>query len=186
MKTRNRDNSKATKGSKLSSGFIKLPRHLESQPEIARLMNEKGAAGIGLYISVNLYLANCEGGWGSYTGRQLSSIATSCKKHRSDVKSVIDDYGLFVVEGDRFTSLWMQKQFANAASKIAHSRANIYIRTEEIDEEVEKNNKEKGIVRISDDTHKPSGEDNGLPFTPSVDDEDTKTNYQEYSHYLNR
>lgn len=186
MTIHNRDNSKATKSSKLSGGFIKLPRHLESQPEIARLINEKGAAGIGLYISVNLYLANCEGGWGSYTGRQLSSIATSCKKHRSDVKSVIDDYGLFVVEGDRFTSLWMQKQFANAASKIAHSRANIFIRTEEIDEEVEKNNKEKGIVRVSDDTHMPSGESDGLPLAPSAEEGDTNTNYQNYNHYLNR
>ena len=185
MTTRNRDNSKATKSSKLSGGFIKLPRHLESQPEIARLLNEKGAAGFGLFFSINLYLANCEGGWGSYTGRQLSSIATSCKKHRSDVKSIIDDYGLFIVEGDRFTSLWMQNQFANASSKTAHSRANILRRTEEIDKEVEKNNKEKGIVRISDDTHMPSEGSDGLPLAPSADDIDTN-NYQDYSHYLKR
>lgn len=93
---------------KSNNGFIKLRRDLLSQPGVTDLLAKEGAAGLGLYVSINLYLAHCEGGWGAFTGHQLSAIGIQMRKHRADVTRVIEDYGLFVIEGLRFTSLWMQ------------------------------------------------------------------------------
>lgn len=172
------------KKSNLSGGFLKLDRNLMSQPEIAKLIDGEGPAGLALYISINLYLAHCEGGWGAYNGRQFSVLAVELKKNRSDVRHVIDNYGLFVVDGERFTSLWMQQQFAHAGQKLGSSRTYLYMRAEEIEKDIEKKNKEKGNVRVSDDTHMPSGEE-GHPRAPS--DEETETcNYKSFNHYLKR
>ena len=128
-----------------SRGFIKLQRELLMQPEVADLLAEEGAAGLGLFVAVNLYLAHCEGGWGVYNGRQLSALAVQLKKHRSDVKRVICDYGLFVVEGTRFTSHWMLQLFGNDASKMLQgcsTPACTYIpRAEDIDKDIEKDNR---------------------------------------------
>ena len=103
--------------------FIKLNRELLSQPEVDDLLAEEGAAGLGIYVAVNLYLAHCEGGCGVYSSRQLSSLAVQLKKHRSDVDRIITKYGLFVIDGSRFTSLWMQQLYSKDAAKLLHSRA---------------------------------------------------------------
>lgn len=169
-----------------NGGFIKLTRNLESMPEVAKIIDNKGAAGLGIYIHLNLYLAHCKGGWGNYSGRQFSALAVELKKNRSDVRDIIDNYGLFIVDGDRFTSLWMQQQFANAGEKTRSSRTNIYIRAEEIDKDIEKKNKEKAKVRVSDDTHMASGDGNQLPPSPSSEDGETTVNYQDYNNYLKR
>ena len=116
-----------------SKAFIKLQRELLSQPQVVDLLAEEGAAGLGIYVTLNLYLAHCEGGWGIYTGRQLSSLAIQLKKHRSDVNRVICNYGLFVIEGSRFTSLWMQQQFPKDSAKMLHSRPYILMRAEDIE-----------------------------------------------------
>ena len=70
------------------NAFIKLNRELLSQPEVDDLLAEEGAAGLGIYVAVNLYLAHCEGGCGVYSSRQLSSLAVQLKKHRSDVDRI--------------------------------------------------------------------------------------------------
>ena len=101
------------------NAFIKLNRELLSQPEVDDLLAEEGAAGLGIYVAVNLYLAHCEGGCGVYSSRQLSSLAVQLKKHRSDV----DRISLFVIDGSRFTSLWMQQLYSKDAAKLLHSRA---------------------------------------------------------------
>ena len=170
----------------LNDGFIKLARKLMSQPEISQLIDKEKGLGLGLYFSINLYLANSKGGWGLYTGRQLRALAAEMKTSWKVVKRVIDDYGLFIVEGDRFTSLWMQDQFAHAGKKTRSSRTNIYMRAEEIDKDIEKKNKEKANVRVSDDTHMASGEDTNITPSPSSDRADTNVNYLEFSHYLKR
>lgn len=167
-----------------NGGFIKLNRNLMSQPEIAKLIDKEGPAGLALYISINLYLAHCEGGWGLYTGRQFSILAMELKKNRSDVRRVIDNYNLFTVDGDRFTSPWMEEQFAHAGQKSRSSRANLYVRAEEIDKDIEKKNIEKASARVSDDTHLASSDEH--PLTPSSENEDVSSNYNDYNHYLNR
>ena len=123
------------------NAFIKLNRELLSQPEVDDLLAEEGAAGLGIYVAVNLYLAHCEGGCGVYSSRQLSSLAVQLKKHRSDVDRIITKYGLFVIDGSRFTSLWMQQLYSKDAAKLLHSRAYLLMRAEDIDIEKEKKKK---------------------------------------------
>ena len=136
-----------------SKAFIKLQRELLSQPQVVDLLAEEGAAGLGIYVTLNLYLAHCEGGWGIYTGRQLSSLAIQLKKHRSDVNRVICNYGLFVIEGSRFTSLWMQQQFPKDSAKMLHSRPYISMRAEDIELEKEKKKEKKKKCVCLNDTH---------------------------------
>ena len=147
-------------------GFIMLRRNLLSQPEIMNLINEEGWAGVGIYVAVNLYLSHCEGGWGAYTGRQLSAIAVNGKKHRGDVTRVIENYGLFVIEGSRFTSHWMLCQHGVDEEKLRHTRA-YKTRAGEIEKDIEKENKEKADVRVSADTHS-AEEKQTTPVGPSA------------------
>lgn len=170
----------------LNGGFIKLPRKLMSQPEISQLIDKEKGLGLGLYFSINLYLANCKGGWGLYTGRQFRALAAEMKTSWKVVKRVIDAYGLFIVEGDRFTSPWIQDQFAHAGKKRGSSRANILMRAEDIEKDIEKKNKEKATMRVSDDTHMAFGEGNQSPPSPSMEEENSNCNYQNFSHYLKR
>jgi hypothetical protein len=109
------------------------------------LLAEEGAAGLGIYVAVNLYLAHCEGGCGVYSSRQLSSLAVQLKKHRSDVDRIITKYGLFVIDGSRFTSLWMQQLYSKDAAKLLHSRAYLLMRAEDIDIDIEKEKKKKCV-----------------------------------------
>ena len=164
----------------MNRGFIKLQRELLMQPKVADLLAKEGAAGLGLYVAVNLYLAHCEGGWGVYNGRQLSTLAVQLKKHRSDAKRVICDYGLFVVEGTRFTSHWMQQLFGKDAPKMLQScstpACTYNSRAEDIDKDIEKENKEKADVRVSADTHSAQGEG------PAP----AQTDYRSYNNYLKR
>lgn len=134
-----------------NKGFIKLQRELLMQPEVADLLAEEGAAGLGLFVAVNLYLAHCEGGWGAYNGRQLSTLAVQLKKHRSDVKRVICDYGLFVIEGTRFTSHWMLQLFGKDAPKMRQGYSTPACtynpRAEDIDIDIDKDIEKKKCVR---------------------------------------
>ena len=125
------------------NAFIKLNRELLSQPEVDDLLAEEGAAGLGIYVAVNLYLAHCEGGCGIYSSRQLSSLAVQLKKHRSDMDRIITKYGLFVIDGSRFTSLWMQQLYSKDAAKLLHSRAYLSMRAEDIDIDIEKEKKNR-------------------------------------------
>ena len=124
-----------------------LRRNLLSQPEMINLISEEGWAGVGIYVAINLYLSHCEGGWGAYTGRQLSAIAVNGKKHRGDVTRVIENYGLFVIEGSRFTSHWMLCQHGVDEEKFRHTRAH-KTRAGEIEKDIEKENKEKGSACV--------------------------------------
>ena len=132
-----------------SRGFIKLQRELLTQPEVADLLAEEGAAGLGIFVAVNLYLAHCEGGWGAFNGCQLSTLAVQLKKHRSDVKRVICDYGLFVIEDTRFTSHWMQQLFGKNAAKMLQGcstpACSYNLRAEDIDIDIEKEKKKKCV-----------------------------------------
>ena len=54
---------------------------------------------------------------------------------------IITKYGLFVIDGSRFTSLWMQQLYSKDAAKLLHSRAYLLMRAEDIDIEKEKKKK---------------------------------------------
>ena len=156
-------------------GFIMLRRNLLSQPEMVNLINEEGWAGVGIYVAINLYLSHCEGGWGAYTGRQLSAIAVNGKKHRGDVTRVIEKYGLFVIEGSRFTSHWMLCQHGVDDEKLRHTRAH-KTRAGEIEIDKEKENKEKASASVClDDTQQARDEE-----APAL------TDYRHYDNYLKR
>ena len=58
---------------------------------------------------------------------------------------IITKYGLFVIDGSRFTSLWMQQLYSKDAAKLLHSRAYLLLRAEDIDIEKEK---KKGSASI--------------------------------------
>ena len=148
-------------------GYLQLRRNLLSQPEMVILIAEEGWSGFGLYVGINLYLSHCEAGWGAYTGRQLSALAIQGKKHRSDVSRIITNYGLFKIDGSRFTSHWIQRQRSVDADKMRYSRANSKTRAEEIDIDKEKENKEKPSACVClDDTQ--------------------QTDYRQYDKYLSR
>ena len=174
------------KNEKQNNGFIKLDRNLMSQSEISQLIDKEKMTGLGLYIVINLYLSNCEGGWGLYTNRQFKTLAMEAGTSWKVVKRVIDNYGFFIIDGNRFTSLWMQHQFAHAGKKKGSSRANILMHAEEIEKDIEKKNKEKATMRVSDDTHMAFGEGNQSPPSPSMEEENSNCNYQNFSHYLKR
>ncbi len=99
-------------------GFLKLRCDMLLQPDMAYMYSEEGATGLGLYVAINLYLYQCDGGWGRYTNHMLSVIAYENHRRRSDVRRMIECYGLFIIEGDRFSSHWMQKQLCKTASSM--------------------------------------------------------------------
>ena len=43
-----------------NKGFIKLYRNVLTKPELTDLVAEQGAAGLGVYIMVMLYLSQCD------------------------------------------------------------------------------------------------------------------------------
>lgn len=169
-------------------GFIKTPLHLLTMSGIDKLIDKKGGNGLGLYVMINLELSNSATHWGSLEGRQVSALAQKAHMRRSEVLNVINDYGLFIIDGNRYTTPWMVEQFnmnAPNMSQTGTTPACTYnTRMQEIEKDIEKKNIEKGNVRVSDDTHMPSGEE-GHPRAPS--DEETETcNYKSFNHYLKR
>lgn len=60
------------------------------------------------------------------------------------------------------------------------------MRAEDIEKDIEKKNKEKATMRVSDDTHMAFGEGNQSPPSPSMEEENSNCNYQNFSHYLKR
>ena len=59
-----------------------------------------------------------------------------------------------------------------------------YTHAGDIDKDIEKENKEKGTVRVSDDTHQPSS--GCPPPTPSDEEAEAGANYNTYHHYFKR
>jgi hypothetical protein len=115
-----------------------------------------------------------------YNWLRTSGIAVEAHRHRSDVKRIVEDYGLFTIVDKRFTSRWMQQQYGKDASKM-HQRcdtpARPYgLRADELKEEIEKENKEKAAACVClDDTQQPSEE--AAPAAPD---------YRQYEQYLKR
>ena len=94
-----------------------------------------------------------------YNWLRTSGIAVEAHRHRSDVKRIVEDYGLFTIEDTRFTSLWMQQQYGEGASKMRQrcdTPARPYcLRADELKEEIEKENKENAGSVCPEDTRPP-------------------------------
>ena len=106
-----------------------------SKPEMTDLVNEQGAVGFGVYMMIVLYLSQCDDYEGAYTNGQLQSLADQARKSRAYIRHIIEDYGLFKIEGKRFHESFM--------NQYSHARTNRYAR-EEIEIDIEKEKKEKG------------------------------------------
>ena len=125
-----------------NKGFIKLYRSMLSKPEMTDLVNEQGAVGFGVYMMIVLYLAQCDDFEGAYTNGQLQILADQARKSRAYIRHIIEDYGLFVIEGKRF-----HESFINPYS---HARKDRNAR-EDVEIDKEKENKEKCVRH--DGTH---------------------------------
>ena len=118
-----------------NKGFVKLYRSMLSKPEMTDLVNEQGAVGFGVYMMIVLYLAQCDDFEGAYTNGQLQILADQARKSRAYIRHIIEDYGLFVIEGKRF-----HESFINPYSHARKDRN----AGEDIEIDKEKENKEKG------------------------------------------
>lgn len=160
-----------------NKGFIKLYRNVLTRPEMTDLVAEQGAAGLGVYIMVMLYLSQCDDYEGAFTNGQLSAFAAQARKPRSFVRQIICGYHLFEVQGKRFRIASDSPLNINDfATKSPHSPARINrYAGKEIELDIEKETKEKVDVRVSDDTH------STLEY-----DAPAATDYRRYEKYLER
>lgn len=85
-------------------GFIKLRRSLLSDPMMMKLIEDEGARGLGTYIIVLLYLAGCDDCEGAFTYTQVKALAAKARRSKAYVRRIIEGYGLFTVNGERFFS----------------------------------------------------------------------------------
>lgn len=106
-----------------------------SKPEMTDLVNEQGAVGFGVYMMIVLYLSQCDDFEGAYTNGQLQSLADQARKSRAYIRHIIEDYGLFKIEGKRFHESFM--------NQYSHARNN-RCAGEDVEIDIEKEKKEKG------------------------------------------
>lgn len=109
-----------------------------SKPEMTDLVNEQGAVGFGVYMMIVLYLSQCDDFEGAYTNGQLQSLADQARKSRAYIRHIIEDYGLFKIEGKRFHESFM--------NQYSHARTNRYA-GEDVEIDIEKEKKEKCVRR---------------------------------------
>ena len=132
-----------------NKGFIKLYRSMLSKPEMTDLVNEQGAVGFGVYMMIVLYLAQCDDYEGMFTNGQLRAFAAQAKTTRRNVRHIIEDFGLFEINGNRFKTATKSEESSNKTetkSPHSHARNNRYAR-EDIEIEIEKEKKEKCVRR---------------------------------------
>lgn len=149
-------------------GFLKLYRSILSKPEMTELVSEQGAFGFGMYMMIMLYLSQCDDYEGMFTNGQLQAFTAQAKTSRRKVRYIIEHYGLFEVNGNRFKIATKSEESHNkVATKSPHSpaRKNRYAR-EEIEIDKEKENKEKSQACVSLNDTQP--EVNNSPIGPSA------------------
>lgn len=129
-----------------NKGFIKLYRSMLSKPEMTDLVNEQGAVGFGVYMMIVLHLSQCDDYEGMFTNGQLSAFAAQAKTTRRNVRHIIEDFGLFEINGNRFKTATKSEESSNKTetkSPHSHARNNRYAR-EDVEIDIEKEKKEKG------------------------------------------
>ena len=132
-----------------NKGFIKLYRSMLSKPEMTDLVNEQGAVGFGVYMMIVLYLAQCDDYEGMFTNGQLRAFAAQAKTTRRNVRHIIEDFGLFEINGNRFKTATKSEESSNKTetkSPHSHARKDMYA-GEDIEIDIEKEKKEKCVRR---------------------------------------
>lgn len=132
-----------------NKGFIKLYRSMLSKPEMTDLVNEQGAVGFGVYLMIVLHLSQCDDYEGMFTNGQLSAFAAQAKTTRRNVRHIIEDFGLFEINGNRFKTATKSEESSNKTetkSSHSHARNNRYAR-EDVEIDIEKEKKEKCVRR---------------------------------------
>jgi len=132
-----------------NKGFIKLYRSMLSKPEMTDLVNEQGAVGFGVYMMIVLHLAQCDDYEGMFTNGQLRAFAAQAKTTRRNVRHIIEDFGLFEINGNRFKTATKPEESSNKTetkSSHSHARTNRYA-GEDVEIDIEKEKKEKCVRR---------------------------------------
>ena len=132
-----------------NKGFIKLYRSMLSKPEMTDLVNEQGAVGFGVYLMIVLHLSQCDDYEGMFTNGQLSAFAAQAKTTRRNVRHIIEDFGLFEINGNRFKTATKSEESSNKTetkSPHSHARKDMYA-GEDIEIDIEKEKKEKCVRR---------------------------------------
>ena len=140
-----------------NKGFIKLYRNVLSKPEMTDLVAKHGAEGFGVYIMLMIYLSQCDDYEGPFTNGLLSSIAVQAHKSRKYVRHIACDFQLFEINGKRFraASGFGQDSIRNESkTQNSPARTNRYA-GEDIDIDIEKENKEKAGCVCPGDTRLP-------------------------------
>ena len=120
-----------------------------SKPEMTDLVNEQGAVGFGVYMMIVLYLSQCDDNEGMFTNGQLRAFAAQAKTTRRNVRHIIEDFGLFEINGNRFKTTTKSEESSNKTetkSSHSHARKDMYA-GEDIEIDIEKENKEKCVRR---------------------------------------
>jgi len=128
-----------------NKGFIKLYRSMLSKPEMTDLVNEQGAVGFGVYLMIVLHLSQCDDYEGMFTNGQLSAFAAQAKTTRKNVRHIIEDFGLFEINGNRFKTATKSEESSNKTetkSPHSHARKDMYA-GEDIEIDIEKEKKKK-------------------------------------------
>ena len=120
-----------------------------SKPEMTDLVNEQGAVGFGVYMMIVLYLSQCDDNEGMFTNGQLRAFAAQAKTTRRNVRHIIEDFGLFEINGNRFKTATKSEESSNKTetkSSHSHARKDMYA-GEDIEIDIEKEKKEKCVRR---------------------------------------
>ena len=91
------------------SGYVKVSRNLFETKEIRALKRAEKAEGIGVFMIIVMHLAKLENAIGDEETLSVLSVLTGKKKWY--VKHIINDYGLFTIDGEYFQCNLLRKSF---------------------------------------------------------------------------
>ena len=94
---------------KRKSGYVKVSRNLFETKELYRLKQEERAEGIGVFMIIVMYMAKLDQATGNNETLSVLSVLTGKKKWY--VKHIINDYGLFTIDGEYFQCNLLRKTF---------------------------------------------------------------------------
>jgi hypothetical protein len=94
---------------KRKSGYVKVSRNLFETAELYRLKKEERAEGIGVFMIIVMYMAKLDNATGNNETLSVLSVLTGKKKWY--VKHIINDYGLFTLDGEYFQCRMLRKTF---------------------------------------------------------------------------
>jgi hypothetical protein len=94
---------------KRKSGYVKVSRNLFETKEIRALKRAEKAEGIGVFMIIVMHLAKLENAIGDEETLSVLSVLTGKKKWY--VKHIINDYGLFTIDGEYFQCNLLRKSF---------------------------------------------------------------------------